>query len=277
MKSNKSVILLFYIALNTLLISSTALSQKPTQTIYPLKDAFVGRMWPNSNSGDFHWLTICEGHPSNDIYISFIYFELPLGYEDYDGIYFHFTVYLDWIDSIFYANFYRVTQSWDEFTITWNNMPTIGEFLFSTQLTNHGKIFDINVTEYVTSYIFSFCITGSFPQDTMAQITSRDDEGEEPPVIILMDEQPQQQSNNLPIFIGTVVGVIAAVGVSGGLGYFYYRRKRSLPKISQQTSQQITDKEPIKVTDNIKSCIACGHKNPKSALFCNACGKKLPI
>ena len=69
-------------------------------------------MWPDTNGGDHDWLVISMNHPAVETYITYIYFELPLGYEEYDETYFHCSIYLEVTESTFYADFYRVTQSY---------------------------------------------------------------------------------------------------------------------------------------------------------------------
>ena len=94
MKSKKVCIGIVYLFLHFLLILNSAHTQKPTQTIYPLKDAFVRSTTPNDNSGDWEFLAISEDHilPGSDI--SYLHFELPTGYDDYNRIYIHIFGYL---------------------------------------------------------------------------------------------------------------------------------------------------------------------------------------
>lgn len=219
-KRNK---ILFIIFILDILISPNVVlgDQKPPQTIYPLKDAHVTSMSPDHNWAEYEYLLVAEDPNPTNIVISFIYFELPANYSRYDNVYLHFHVELANDDSSFIMDFCNVTQTWHEFSITWNNKPATGNYLFTKQVF-HDKTYDVNVKGYLTFNFFSICIKASYPQNQLGLIVSSENSAgpwDYLPAIILRDEE-----NNYLFYI--VIGLAVIVGLSGEIGYFYYTKKR---------------------------------------------------
>ena len=217
MKFKKSRNVLLFIFLSFLIFPNFAWGQI-YQTVYPTKDAFVSTFYPDDNTGIDPWLWVSNDPVSPyETCISFIYYELPYDYSEYGLINFHFYIVLSVSDSSFNIQIHRITQNWEELTLTWNNSPLLGDLLLKTELESH-RIYDINVKDYLISDIFSICIVASEVQNNLGQIPSSECDWyseDKRPAIILIDI--------VPIITGSVVGVI----VVAGIGYFLYKRRKA--------------------------------------------------
>ncbi|MBI5407727.1 MAG: DNRLRE domain-containing protein [Nitrospirae bacterium] len=82
------------------------------------KDAYVDWWNPDTNYGDFPWF-YGIGLPQHAAYVQFDLSSIPVGSTILSA---KIALWAEYMDGTIY--FRRVTSSWDEMTITWNNQPS---------------------------------------------------------------------------------------------------------------------------------------------------------
>jgi len=83
-----TIILVLYIFINFPLLTLSILeNQRSPQIILPARDTFAREQYPNDNFGDEDWLWISNDVGEVGLCETFMYFELPSGYINYDIIY----------------------------------------------------------------------------------------------------------------------------------------------------------------------------------------------
>jgi len=154
-----------------------------------------------------------------------------------------------------------VSNSWDEYTITWNNKPPRGTILDTDSALGDGEdfIIDISLTHIIQGSILSVCIYENSPyKPDGLQGGSREGgyrvpelkiEYETPPIMIIA-----------PIIVGVVVvGIVALVVISK-------IKKKKKRRINLENANFVK-----KVT-----CSKCGTiQHSIETKFCSECGQKL--
>ena len=202
MKSKFNIFFLVLIVFSTI-IFPVSIKGQTSQTIYPLKDAFVGDLNPNENTGDDAWLWISEDMQDVGTCWALIYFELPSDYGTYDRILFRFYIVLGVGNSLFNVNLYRINEFWNESTITWDNKPLLGEFVMSRPLDDR-KTYQFDIKEHLQTNVFSICIKASYLQFELGQIPSKEsDMGNEciPAIKLINTSTGLDSISSFPIFI----------------------------------------------------------------------------
>lgn len=202
-----------------------------TQTVYPTKDAFVGTIYPDDNTGPDPWLWVSSAeYAQHGICEAYIYFDLPYDYNSFSLINLHFYIVLSDSSSQFDILIYRINQHWEESSLTWNNRPLLREYLFSWQV-GSNNIHDINVKDHIFSNTFSICIIAADYQFNLGQIPSRESSyytGDERLALIL--------TNMDVIIISSILGIVAISG-SAVAGFFIYKQKKARNSISLEPKE----------------------------------------
>lgn len=274
MKKLTIIFFYFLISLNFLFFLSPATARIETKSAIAIADSTIIQNLPTTNYGDYYELDIgwYSGDP-NTWMETFIKFDLS----DKPNDLYKAELKLEFQHVSGPANIelYETSSNWYENSITWNNAPLYGLYILSQLITNEEiYTFDVSTpVEYNNGY-WSICLTTFFTESEFhwLYIASREngDLFYTPPTIIFYYEV-----SDLPIIL-TIVGIVVAVGVSGGLGYFYYKKRKKLRDVPREIPPQILKKQPQNVSENIKFCINCGSQNPNKAMFCLICGNKFP-
>ena len=169
MKYKHSILISVILSINLLILFpfSRAATEK---TIYATKDSYVSSYDHEANYGDQNSLCCGTwGTFSTYEYEVYIFFDLSLiktGWRKVD-------LYLDFflVLQIIHFDILRITGSWSEFSITWNNKPAHGMQLLSFLIDDDG-LYYIDVSPHVSGTEFSICICTSY--DQYAWISSRE-------------------------------------------------------------------------------------------------------
>ena len=216
---NTTTILLFLMI--TFMIFPNFVKGQITKTIYPTKDAFAGTLYPDDNTGPDPWLWVSSAEYAQfGRCQAYIEFELPSDYNSYSAINLHFHIVLSDHDSRFKILIYRVIHEWDELTLTWNNRPSLWDYILSWELES-DRTYDINVKDDIVTPIFSISILAEEFQFNLGQIPSKDNDyftGDDRLSLIL--------TNMVAIIISSIVG-IAAVSGAVVAALFYKKKKRA--------------------------------------------------
>jgi len=218
-KTKTAFILLFIITSN---FFPTFAKGQIIHTVYPSKDACVTTVFPNDNINDEGMLWISSwGTKGYAIAQAYAYFKLPFDYSNYDTIKLGFDIFLGNHETAFNISIYWISQNWSETTISWNNKPSLGEFILNAQV--GGGIANIfNVKKFISSGIFSICIIAEESQENYGSIPSNDYE--------YASHKDQRLALTLlnvkAIIILSIVGIIALLG-SSVIGFYLYKRKRA--------------------------------------------------
>lgn len=217
----KNTTTIFLFLMITFMIFPNFVKGQITQTIYPIKDAFAGTLYPDDNTGPDPWLWVSSAEYAEfGRCQAYIEFELPSDYNSYSVINLHFHIVLGDHDSRFKILIYRVIQEWDELTLTWNNRPSLWDYILSWELES-DRTYDINVKDDIVTPIFSICILAEEFQFNLGQIPSKDNDyftGDRCLAIIL--------TNMVTIIISSIVGLMAVSGAIVAI-IFYKKKKKA--------------------------------------------------
>ena len=234
---NNTTIFLFLIV--TIIFLPNFAKGQTTQTIYPIKDAFVGTLYPDDNTGSEAWLWVSSAeYAPFEICHAYIYFDLPSDYNSYSAINLHFYIVLSDNEATFDIIIYRINQDWNELALTWTNRPSLGDYLLNWPLESH-RTHDINVKDYISSNVFSICIIAEDFQYNLGQIPSKESEsftGDNMLALVLINTITDLD----PIIISSIVGLVAISGAVVIIFFLYKRRKANF-RILSDSKESIVD------------------------------------
>lgn len=252
-------IMIFFIGLSGLSIQTRGSIVK---NIEPIADAYINSYFSDDNYGASDYLSLGELLLGREV--SYIKFDIP----DNDR------EIISAIISTYWYNFMcetwlevsvgKTSNSWSEYTITWNNAPYYYEELIATSMITDGDYFSFDVLDYITSGgLFSIIIWEVNSPYTGEYLQSDSKENDlMPNPANLRIEYKEKFEDVLPSLIGGVVGGVSAiVGFVGIVFYWRYKRKgREIIQIQEPT---------------VLYCSNCG--SVLEGEFCSNCGKRKGI
>ncbi len=161
---------LFFVSIVLLISFSIFLSYghaATKKTVYATQDSYVSSFDREANYGGqtFLYCGIWSFY-EYEVYMYFDFGSIKSGWNKVD-------LYLDFflVSQIIHLDILRITGSWSEFSITWNNKPSHGMQLLSFLIDDNG-LYYIDVSSHVSGTVFSICICTSY--DQYAWISSRE-------------------------------------------------------------------------------------------------------
>ena len=154
-----------------------------------------------------------------------------------------------------------VSNSWNEYTITWNNKPSRGTILDTDFALGDGEYFNIEIslTHIIQGSILSVCIYENAPYKPDGLQGGSREGGYKVPELIVEYETPPIMII-APIIVGVVVVVIVGV-----VAY---------SKINKKKKRRL-NLENANYVKNVK-CSKCGNiQHSNETKFCSECGQKL--
>lgn len=267
----KYLMLGYIFILSFLVILPPVVGSVGTKSITAVQDSTVDAYSPDINYGGQNNLEIGYFLDWLRAYIKFDLSEAPENFHKAE-----LKLEVLYIEATTLLSVHETSTAWNEYSITWNNAPSLGALIVSGNIAE-DIIYVIDVTndvEGVTGY-WSLCL--STTDSNWVYFVSRQCfTFYNPPRIIY-----HFTVSDVPFYIGLTVVLtsLAVIGTVSGLIYARYRRKRA----SRELPIQKTKSSPYKVvretqisSTDVKFCIKCGKKNPKSGSFCIGCGQAFP-
>lgn len=146
-----------------------------------------------------------------------MYFDLSLVKQAWNKVNLYIVFFS--VPQIIHFDILRISGSWSEFSITWDNKPSHGIQLLSFKINDNG-LCCIDVTPYVSGTEFSICICNTYDQYDWisskevyyAWVSSREDslEFNKPKLVF---EYETTGIDFVPIFIFSII-LIAVIGIA---------------------------------------------------------------
>ncbi len=105
-----------------------------TKILHPKEDAYISQYYPNSNFGQVPYLYTNRYRGSGDDYQSLLRFFG--GFNDKSKL--RLKVYRNEVPSSAKLSVYRITDNWNESSVTWNNRPAIAAIPLGSRIVHAG-------------------------------------------------------------------------------------------------------------------------------------------
>jgi len=227
MKNKKIILLLFLTFFGLVFFITPTRAATKTKTLYPTSDTYTNSALPDANYGIMEFLYVgnlswgeCRS------YIQFSKSDLPSNIQD---------VYLQ-IDVVYMSNelhlrIYTTCEDWSESSVTHNDCLTTNYFDHASIMQSGQQkiiLVDIDLTtefpsgSYMTFMLYSITVDHLyFPSKEHVSLE---------PLTLLVDYRTSESS--LPLIIGLVVGIGAAIGVGAIAVYLFVKKKKGRIKSS---------------------------------------------
>ena len=219
---NKKIILILFLTLIGLVcfITPTRAATK-SKTLYPTIDNYTNSEFPDTNYGSNDYLYV--GNLSGGACRSYVQFsksDLPSSIQD---------TYLQ-IDVVYMSHelhlrIYTTCEDWNESSVTHNDCLTTNYFGHASIMqTGQQKIILVNIdlsTEFPSGSYMTFMLY-SLTVDHLYFASEEHSTLE--PLTLLVDYRATESS--LPLIIGLVVGIGAAIGVGAIVAFLFVKKKK---------------------------------------------------
>lgn len=284
---------------NTNATETVKSSSTGTVSTVSSKDTYVDSSKPSSNFGGEEILFV--GGQSDHLHESYFCF----GFGDKPADYQKAEITLDifHIKQTTNINIHIITETWEEYTLTWNNKPAKNTKIITLQLTSDGwHIIDITnfISDEPSITSISICVSVQTITDDYVVIGSREADGgffgeyiyyQSYPQLIWTYEAVVSESDDngdgdkkpVPDVIGgifsfimvmiitfIIIGLIIILAIPFLIIPFIRRTKQ---KQKQQQRQDIVINIPdTQQTTTMKYCSSCNEKINQNIRFCTYCG-----
>ena len=240
-----------------------------TDEIDPIMDAEVSEYTPNDNSGSSNYLEI-----GADIFgyqqETYLKFSLPEYSTELIRVYIDTYWYSFMCETPLSVSACQVSNSWSEYTITWNNRPSHGaDIATETTLVDGDHFAFIIPLDMLTEGAdFSVCIYENTPYKPDGLQGNSREAGYRVPKMVIEYEVPP-----LEIMLYVIIGIIV-VSTVGLIIFAVVQQKRRGRKSSLPNTAHPQPAQQTSVTTGSGFCPNCGRPRSPDSQFCMQCGHK---
>lgn len=269
MRYRKIILILFLTFFGLVCFISPTRAETKTKILYPSGDTYTDSFIPDDNYGSSTFLFV--GDVLGGWCRSYLQFEKSKLPSNIQKVYLR--IQIIYISNTLLLDIYTTDEQWDEYGTTHNNRP--GAYLFAyISIPNSGQatigLPDIDFpTVFPTGSYITFMLTSL--DNEYFYFASNEHTNFDP--ALLVDYTVTE--SNLPLIIGLVVGIGAAIGV-GAIGAFLYIKKKKARVESIQKDVGKPEKmKPVTPTEIF--CGYCGaNVTTAPGKFCPKCGRTIP-
>jgi hypothetical protein len=221
MKNKKIILILFFTFFGLVCFVTPTRAATKTKTLYPTSDTYTDSAFPDTNYGSNEYLYV--GNMSGGecrSYVQFSKSDLPSNIQD---------VYLQ-IDVVYmsgelHLRTHTTCEDWNESSITYNNCPTSTYFDHASIMhTGQHKIILVNI-DLTTKFPSGSCMTFMLYTIEIDNLYFASKEHSTLESLTLLVDYEFTESS-LPLIIGLVVGISAAIGVGAIVTFVFIKKKK---------------------------------------------------
>ncbi|MHA1319258.1 MAG: CBM96 family carbohydrate-binding protein [Promethearchaeota archaeon] len=241
----------------------------------PIMDAEVSAFFPNDNYGSSNYLDV-----GTDIFgyqqETYLKFLVPTYETEILSAYISTYWYSFLCETPLSVSACIISNSWNEYSITWNNRPSHSTVIDTETTLADGEYFNINidVSLLIEGDYLSICIYENTPYKPNGLQGNSREAGYNDPKLIIEYEIPPL------LVIGYIIGGIVIVGILGLIIYFAINKRNSKREfaINKRNSKRETIMQSVSSiapSTSAQFCPNCGKSKLGGAEFCINCGHKL--
>jgi len=262
--NHKRYILLSLLVYCMVQLSIVSVKANPTKKIKPYEDSTVSAYSPNNNYGSGDYLEI-----GADIFgyqrETFLKFPLPIVETEITKVYISSYWYSFLCETPLSVSACLVSNTWNEYTITWNNKPSHSTLLDTDSTLTDGEYFtiDISLTHITQGSTLSICIYENAPYKPDGLQSGSREGGYNTPELVVEYKTPP-----MLIIVPIMVGIVIA-GIIGTIIYINIQKKKK--QRIQETIQTKVQHPSSFAVSAPKFCTNCGAKLEGKS--CSNCGR----
>lgn len=219
---NKKIILILFLTFFGLVcfITPTRAATK-TKTLSPTRDTYTNNEFPDTNYGSNEYLYV--GNLSGGecrSYVQFSKSDLPSSIQEV-----YLQINITYISGVLHLRIYTMCEEWNESSVTYNNCP-ISNYFGHSSIMDSGQhkiilLYIDLITEFPSGNYMTFMLY-SLESDYMYFASEEHSTLEH--LALLVDYTATE--SNLPLIVGLVVGISAAIGVGAIVAFLFVKKKK---------------------------------------------------
>lgn len=230
------------------------------------RDSYVNSYYPTSNFGGKDYLIIGNYIVGwSEVYLHFDLSDRPSNWE-----FVIIAIGMYYISETTTIYFCLTSDTWDEYTITWNNKPA-HNIIIESEIVAEPDWYYVDISDLVIGRTeISICIK-AFDESQTGYIQANSKEYDNPE-----DYAPTlswvYEGINLTVLVITIVSIIAVISTVIVVTIILIKRRNKRKTLDDWKDEKLSVDKSILPSTEIRFCMKCGQKRLGQQPFCPYCG-----